>query len=179
MKTITKSVTVGAITALLLPTLAFAHSEGQQKSLEVRIQKGIERVERRNEHKDDRDDKREMRFQAYATTTAAKLSKQAARIELGATTMLSFNTRIQALIASSSDNQAELQAKYAAYTASATNAKTEAGKVIAAAAQVTASSSTTTNATVLASMKTDLREAQNFLGEAKKALFSLLRSLWD
>lgn len=176
MKNFTKVAAAGAIATLLIPTLAFADNDRSKKSLEVRIEKGIERVEKKGDH----DKRKEFRADARATSTAAAYSKQALRVQGAADTMLSFEARIAALIASSSlSEKASLEAKYAEFRQDALSAKTEAGKVVSAMAQVKAENSTTTNATLLAQAKVDLKESKSFLIEAKQALFSILRALWN
>lgn len=176
MKQFTKVVAAGAVATLLVPTLAFADNDRSKHSLEARIQKGIERIEKKDTHTK----KHELKADARATSTAAAYSKQAARIQASADTMLSFDARMTALIANASgDEKAALQAKYAEFKADATNAKIEAGKVITTTAQVNANNSTTTNATLLAQAKVDLKESRGFLVEAKLALFSILRALWN
>ena len=167
----------------MIPTLALAHENetklGVGAGLNVRIEKGIERAEKHDEKKDHRDEKHEDRKVKQATTTAAAITKQGVRIQAAADTVLSFNARMSALIASSSaDTKAALEAKFATYTTAAANAKVEAGKAITAAAQINASNSTTTNATLITTAKVDLKEAKGFLHDAKEAFFSILRTLW-
>ncbi len=174
-KNFTKLVAGSAAAMLLLPTLALAH-EGDNKgknTLQHRIEVRLDKAERHEKHDDDNKVKN-------ASTTAAKITKQAVRVQAAADTMLSFNARISALIASSSaDSKAALQAKFAQFQTGATNARLEAGKAITGSAQVNASNSTTTNASLLAAAKVDLKEARGFLHDAKEAFFSVLRSLWN
>lgn len=190
MKNLTKYIATGAIVALMAPTLALAHDNNDIKSttgLQVRIEKGIDRAEHRDEHRDERKDERKehrdehkSEFKAkHATSTASAITKGAVRIQAAADTMLSFNSRIAGLIASSSvETQAALQAKFAEFTLDVGSAKTEASAAAATAAQVNASNSTTTNASLIVSAKTDLKEARGFLHDAREAFFSILRSLW-
>ncbi len=174
-KNFTKVIAGSAAAMLLLPTIAFAHDDGDNKgknSLQVRIENRLEKAEHREDKHDDRVTKN-------ASTTAAAITKKGVRIQAAADTMLSFNTRVSALIASSSaSSTAALQAKFAQFQTAATSAKVEAGKAITGSAQVNATNSTTTNATLLAAAKVDLREARSFLQDAKEAFFSILRSLW-
>ncbi len=181
MKNLTKIIATAAMAALILPTFALAH-ENEGKGLEVRIGANIEhkidRIEKgehkdRNEHKGDR-------VAANATTSAAVIVKKATRIQVAADSMLSFNDRIAALIATSDATvKAALETKFAAFKTAGASAKVEAGNAAGGAAQVNASNSTTTNATLLAAAKVDLREAKGFLHDAQKGLMQILRSLWD
>lgn len=168
----------GAAALLVVPSLAFAHDGINAKgSLDVRLGKAIERIEKKDTKHDNNKDERRSK---YATTTAAAITKQATRIQANVDSMLSFDARLTALIAGAdATEKAALEAKYAEFKADASNAKIEAGKAITTSAQVNASNSTTTNATLLASAKTDLRESRGFFVEAKIALFSILRSLWN
>ena len=174
-QTLTKVLAGSATAMLLLPTIAFAHDNGDNRgknSLQVRIENRLEKAEGRNDRNDDRATK-------HATTTAASITKKALSIQAAADTMLSFNGRVSALIASSSvETKAALQAKFTQFQTAAANAKIEAGKAITGSAQVNATTSTSTNATLLAAAKVDLHEARNFLHDAKETLFSILRSLW-
>ena len=179
MNILTKVIATSAVATLLLPTLALAHGIGVgvkgDNSLQVRIEKGIVRAE----NKDSRDQNKEDRQVKHATTTAAAITKQAVRIQTAADTMASFNDRIGALIAGADATvKADLETKFAAVKTAEANAKVQAGNAITGAAQVNASNSTTTNATLLAAAKVDLREAKGFLHEAQKALFSILRIFW-
>ncbi len=176
-KTFTKVLAGSAAAMLLLPTLALAHGgENWEKSknwgknsLQVRIENRLDKAE----HRDDRPIKN-------ATTTAASITKKGVRIQAAVDTMLSFNGRVSALIASSSaETMAALQAKFSQFQTAATNAKVEAGAAITGAAQVNATNSTTTNASLIATAKADLREARNFLQDAKEAFFSILRSFFN
>lgn len=177
---ITKVAAGAAAAALLVPSLAFAH-EGDVKvrgqvSIGTRIEKTLDRIE----HKGDKHADKLEHEGKRATTTAAAITKKAVRIQGSVDAMAGFNTRIQGLIASSSaSEQADLNAKFGTYTTAAANAKVEAGKAISGVAQVNASNSTSTNASLITQAKVDLREAHSFLKDAQKALFSLLRSLWD
>lgn len=167
----------GAAALLVVPSLAFAQDDVRAKgSIDVRINKAIERIEK----KDTKQDHKDERWTKYATTTAAAITKQASRIQANVDSMLSFDARLTALIAGAdATEKAAIEAKYAEYKADAANAKSEAGKAITTSAQVNASNSTTTNAALLASAKTDLKESRGFFVEAKIALFSILRSLWN
>ena len=177
MNIVTKILATSAMATLLLPTLALAH-EGTVKSdnsLQVRIEKGFLRAE----NKDSRDEKKEDRQVKHASTTAAAITKQGVRIQTAAETMLSFNDRIGVLIAGAdADVKAALEAKFTAFKTAGASAKVEAGNAITGAAQVGATNSTTTNASLIAAAKIDLREAKGFLHEAQKALFSILRIFW-
>ena len=178
MNSIFKVVAGSTLGVLLLPTLAFAHEgvvKGDVGVLGVRIEKALDKIEKKGEHMD----RKEHRLMAHATTTAAAIGKQALRIQAAAESMLSFEGRVSALIASSSaEGKAALEAKFAAFKSAATSAKLEAGSAIVGSAAVSATNSTTTNASLLAQAKIDLREARNFLHEAKVALLSIFRSLW-
>lgn len=182
MNLITKTAAGIAVATLLVPTIAFGH-EGEDKkglgaegALKMRIEHKLEKAENR-EH---REEKREDRWTKNASTTAAAIIKKGQRIQLAADTMLSFDARIASLIASSSvEEKAGLEALFAKFKTSATSSKTEAQAAINTAAQINASNSTTTNANLFLSAKTDLKEAKGFLHDAKEALFSILRSLWN
>jgi hypothetical protein len=177
MNTITKGIATGVIAALLVPTLAFADNDNRGKaSLELRIQKGIERIEKKGQH----NDKREERLLKHASTTAAKITAKAQGIQAAANTMLSFETRIGGLIASSSvEGKAALETKFAQFKQSATSSVSKAQSAINLSAQANASTTaSSTNAALLAQAKVELKEAKGFLHEAKKVLFSILRSLW-
>jgi hypothetical protein len=174
MKNLVKVLSAGVIATLLVPTLALAH-ENKGKD-EVRfstsIEKRLQKIED-GEH-------REVRIKANATTTAAAFTKKAVRIQTSADSMLSFNDRIGALIASSSaEGKAALEAKFAAFKTGAADAKVQAAAAISGAAQVNASNSTTTNAALLTAVKVDIKEANGFLHDAKKALMQILRLLWN
>lgn len=178
MNLITKSIAGAALATLLVPGIAFGHEDAGLKAdgaLKMRIEKKIEKAEKREHKEHDRD----ARVLKLATSTAASISKQAQRIQASADVLLSFDARIAALIASSSaEGKAALEAQFAEFKSDATSAKVEAGKAITAAAQVNGSASTTANAALLASAKTDLKESKGFLHDAREALFSILRSLW-
>lgn len=180
MNLITKSIAGAAVATLLVPTIAFGHEGGKglhaDGALKMRIEKKLEHAEKR----DLKERKHEYRVLKHSTTTAAAITKQGERIKLAADTMLSFDARIAALIASSSaEAKAGLEAKFAEFKADAASSKTEAQAAINTAAQISASNSTTTNASLMLSAKTDLKEAKGFLHDAKEALFSIFRSLWD
>ena len=171
MKNLTKVLATGAIAVLLMPTLALAHDKGTQVRLGASIEHRLEKLEK-GEHK-------KFHKAGHASTTAAVITKQAVRVQTAADTMLSFNDRIGALIASSSvEQKAALEAKFTVFTSGAASAKVEAGSAISGAAQVNANNSTTTNAALLAAAKVDLREARGFLHDAQKALMQILRTLW-
>jgi len=182
MNLITKTAAGIAVATLLVPTIAFGH-EGEAKkglgfegALKMRIEKKLDKAEKRDLKEQSRDE----RVLKLATTTAASIAKQGERIKLAADTMLSFDARIAALIASSSsEEKAALEAKFAEFKSDAASSKIEAQAAINAAAEVNASNSTTTNANLLISAKTDLREAKGFLHDAREALFSILRSFWN
>lgn len=169
-----------ALTAFLLPSLAFAHgAEGKanvQANVSAKIEKALDRVERKDDHRKDKEERR----LRQATATAAAITKAAVQVQSSADALLSFNTRVSALIASASAaERAALQTEFAAYTTAAANAKVEAGKAIAAVAGVTAQTGSTTNATLLAQAKTDLKEARGLLHDALQGFFSVIRSLWN
>jgi len=173
MKNLIKILSTGVIATLLLPTLALAHeNKGSEVRFETSIEQRLQKIEK-GEHK-------EVRTKANATVTAEAVTKKATRIQTAADSMLSFNGRIGALIASSSaEGNAALEAKFAAFKTDAADAKVQAAAAISGAAQVNASNSTTTNATLIAAAKVDLKEANGFLHDAKKALMQILRSLWN
>ena len=177
MKNLVKILSTGLIATLLLPTLAFAH---ENKGTEVRFETSIEKRLQKIEKGENKGEHKEVRAKANATTTAAAITKKAVRIQTSADGMLSFNDRIGALIANSSaEGKAALEAKFAAFKIGAADAKVQATAAISGAAQVNASNSTTTNATLLAAAKVDVKEANGFLHDAKKALMQILRSLWN
>ena len=173
MKNLIKILSTGVIATLLLPTLALAHeNKGSEVRFETSIEQRLQKIEK-GEHK-------EVRAKANATTTAAAVTKKAVRIQTAADGMLSFNDRIGALIANSSaEGKAALEAKFAEFKTDAADAKVQAAAAISGAAQVNASNSTDTNATLLAAAKVDLKEAKGFLHGAQKALMQILRSLWN
>lgn len=173
MKNLIKILSTGAIATLLLPTLALAHeNKGPEVRFGASIEQRLQKIEK-GEH-------REVRAKANATTTAAAITKKAVRIQTAADSMLSFNDRIGALIASSSaDGKAALEAKFATFKTGAADAKAQATAAVSGAAQVNTSNSTTTNAALLAAAKVDLKEANGFLHDAKKALMQVLRLLWN
>ena len=179
----TKAIAGLATAALLLPFAASAHSlglsvDGHAKvgvSIGDRIDKALDRIE----HKGDTDTHKDERTFERATTTAAKITAKATRVQVAADSMLSFEARVAGLISSSTiEDKTAIQAKFDAFKSGAISAKTEAGNAISVAGQVNATNSTTTNASLLAQAKIDLREARNFLKDATQALFSVLRSLW-
>ncbi len=170
-------IATGAIASLLLPTLALANERGVRAdgALKLRIEHRLEKAEKR----DMRGEKHEDHLGKRATTSAAAITKQGVRIQNASDNLLSFNVRMSALIAGAGvEEKAALEAKFAEYTTAATHAKLEAGKAIAGAAQVNANNSTTTNATLIAAAKTDIREAKAYLHTAKETFFSILRTLW-
>ena len=176
MKNITKILATGAIATLLLPTLALAHEGEVKGNLEVRIENRLEKAEK----KEVREVKHDERRVKHASTTAAAITKAGVRIQTAADTMLSFNDRVGALIAGAdAEIKAALEAKFAAFKTAGANAKVEAGNAISGAAQVNATNSTTTNASLIATAKVDLREAKGFLHEAQKTFFSILRMFWN
>ena len=180
MKSVTTKLIAGSAAAMLLvPTLAFAHEDSVKAHVGVSIGNRIEKALDRIEHKGKNEVKKDEHKVMQATTTAAAITKKATAVQVAADTMLSFNSRVSALIASSSaETKAALQTQFNTFTTAATNAKVEAGKAISGSAQVNATNSTTTNATLLAAAKVDLKEAKSFLNEARKALFSIFQALF-
>jgi hypothetical protein len=184
MKNLTKILATGAMATLLLPTLAFANEGGLKArgdgNLQLRIEHQLDKVEKKEVRNDKHDEKHDARRIKSATTTAAAITKQGVRIQAAADTMLSFNTRVEALIASSStDGKAALEAQFAAFKTAGVSAKVEASNAITGVAAVNANNSTTTNASIIATAKVDLKQAKGFLHDAKEAFFYILRTLWN
>lgn len=171
MKKLTQVLATGAIASLLLPTLAFAHEGKTSVNFEQHLTAKIEK-------KFDQAGKHEARKDARATTAAAAITAKAVRVQKTVDVFASFDARLGAAVASSS-NAVALTAKFNDYKTNATSAKVEAGKAIAGAAQVSTANSTSTNAALLVQAKVDLKESKGFLQDAKKLFMQILRSLWN
>lgn len=174
MTHLNKIAAAGAVAMMLAPSLAFAHTEASV-GVKARIEQNLIRIE----HKGDVEARKGAHKTEVATTTAARTSKEANKIKASADMMLSFNDRIQALIASSSaDAKADLQNQFNTFKTAAVNAQTKAAAAISVAAQVNANNSTTTNASLNAEAKADVKAGKGFLHDAMKSLFGLLHDLW-
>ena len=173
----TKVIAGSAIAMMLVPALAFAN-EGKGDAgarLHGRIEAQIFKIE----HKDERWQKQEDRIRAHASSTSSSIIKKATRIQEAADTMLSFQGRVGALIASSSVvDKAALNAKLNIFASNATSAKAKAGEAITVANQVNASSSASSTLSLIAAARADLKQAKQFLHDAQKAFLSILRALW-
>jgi hypothetical protein len=168
---------MGAIATLLVPTFALAHQGGDrgEGNLTLRAEHRLAKMEKKEHHFE----KHGESLGKHATTTATTITKQGVRIQNASEDLLSFNARMNALIANAdAADKVGLEAKFAAYTTAASNAKIEAGKAMATAGQINAANSTTTNAALITSARADLREAKGLLHDAKETFFSILRTLW-
>ena len=173
MKNLTKIIATGVVAVLLAPSLVLAdENRDSERRLETRIEHRLDKIEKGA--------RGERRAEVHASTTAASIIKKATRVQATADSMLSFNDRIGALIASSSaETKTKLETAFIAFKSDAVNAKVQAAAAISGAAQVNASNSTTTNTALLVAAKVDLREAKEFLHNAQKGLMQILRSLWN
>lgn len=107
-----------------------------------------------------------------ATSSAAvHITNQANRLQKAA----DFMTTVEGAVAAKAGASASTSATVAGFTTAIAGVNTNASAALAAAAQL----GSTTNATITAQAQTDLKAARGFLNDARKALASLIRSVWS
>lgn len=121
-------------------------------------------------------------FKGNATTTAARLTARANRVETIADLMGSLSTTLATKISGanlSASSTADANAKLGDYNTNVASAKAQGQAALSAAGSINGSNSTTTNTAFTTQAQADLSSAQSFLKTAAQDLHNILKLIFQ
>lgn len=194
INTLKKVLAGSAMAALLLPMAASAHGFGLNFGGGLNLGAGgdkektqVEGNGKFNVHANakvgdrgrdgDRDDRREVKAKAHASTTATGITKVGNRIKLTADMLGSVGATLESKLSALGTTSPAVTTATADYKVQLTGAKSNAQAAIDAAATINASTTASTTVSIIDQAKASLKAARDFLKAARADIMVMFRFL--